>query len=185
MAGIRRSGGYGRRVSPFPTRAGEGLPALGAVLLLGCAVYVAALVDVTLTGSLGWGLGVVLVVGSIAAAARLARRDLPFAVVTPPLAFAVGTAAAVPFTAASREVSFPLGTILAFAGALGGGAPLLGAAVVAAATVGGVRWELDRRSGRRAEPLEPDHDLSEPQPAEDPVEVDLRSCDEAEKTRSA
>lgn len=138
--------GYRRGVSPFPTRAEQGIPALGAVLLLACTVYIAALGDVLLTGSLGWGLGAVLIVGSAVAAARVARRDLAFAVVAPPLAFAAGTFAAVPFTAAAHEESFPLGTALAFAGALGGGAPLLGAGVLCAGVLALVRWELGRRA---------------------------------------
>jgi hypothetical protein len=139
-------------VSPFPTRSEQGIPALGVVLLLGCAVYVAALADVLFTGSLGWGLGAVLVAGSALAAARVARRDLLFAVVAPPLAFAAGTLAVVPFTAASSDASFPLGTVLAFAGALGGGAPLLGSAVLAAGVLALVRWELDRRGMTQVEP---------------------------------
>lgn len=148
-----RSDGYRHRVSPFPSRPGEGLPALGVVLLLGCAVYIGALVDVTLTGSLGWVLGIVLVAGSLAAAARVARRDLVFAVVAPPLAFAAGTAAVVPYTAAAREEGFPLGSVLAFAGALGGGAPLLATAVLLAAGIAAVRWKLERRAVGRVAPV--------------------------------
>ncbi|RZS87287.1 hypothetical protein EV189_2712 [Motilibacter rhizosphaerae] len=123
-----------------------GLPASGAGLLLSTAAFLGGLVDVALTGSLGWGFGTAFVVGSGALGLRLAGRDLVFAAILPPLAYAVAAFLCVPLTAAAHESRFPLGLALALGGALGTGAPLLLLALAAGCGAAGTRWALERRA---------------------------------------
>jgi hypothetical protein len=125
---------------PEPARRGPGLPGGAAVLLLAGVAGVAGVIDVVAGDSLRLVFAAGLVLGTLAAAVLIRRRDLPTVVFAPPLVYLAGSALAVLLGRGEQGG----GLLDAAAGWLVYGFPAMAAATGVALVVAGVRSSRHR-----------------------------------------
>lgn len=136
-------------LSPKPQRAGStspGLTAPGVVVVVGSVSLVALLLDVFTGGGVGWLFGSLFVVACGYAALQVRRQDLLWAVVVPPLVFAVLICSHAAFTATGDLLT----KVVAGMNALLDDGPMLWLGTgLAAAIVAWRRWGASLRRARQ------------------------------------
>ena len=80
---------YGPPAGPGRTYEGQGLTATGVAVVVLALSLVGLLVDAFTGGGIGWLFGACFVASSAYAAAQVRQRDLVWAVIDPPLVFAL------------------------------------------------------------------------------------------------